>query len=119
MTKRVYKTAQGNVIDMGALILQNENVRAVGNMKINARGDKINVHGNTTVSRSEQVNKNLKKLRSNTKSEPILSSQPKPQAQPKSQESLPQKQSTSSTVSQNQTPQSGIAAAVEKAKKRK
>jgi hypothetical protein len=95
MTKRVYKTALGNTLDMGALILQNENVRAVGNMKINARGDKINVNGDVTVTRSEQVNKNLKRLR-NTKSEPVLSSQPK-----------------------TQPSQNGISAAIEKAKKRK
>ena len=31
MTKQVYKTAQGKTVDMGALRLQNENVRAVGN----------------------------------------------------------------------------------------
>jgi hypothetical protein len=35
MTKSLYKTAQGKSIDMGALRLQNEKVRAVGNMKVN------------------------------------------------------------------------------------
>lgn len=39
MTNKVYKTAQGKVVDLGALILQNEKVRAVGNMNVNARGD--------------------------------------------------------------------------------
>jgi len=98
MTKKVYKTALGNNIDLGALILQNENVRAVGNMKVNSRGDKIDPSGNTTISRSQQVNKNLQRQRVNTTSEPVLSNQPKhtPQPQP-----------------------SGITAAIEKAKKRK
>lgn len=41
MTNRVYRTAQGKTIDMGALILKNEHVRAVGNMNVNARGDVI------------------------------------------------------------------------------
>ena len=45
MTKQVYKTARGKNIDMGALILQNENVRAVGNMKVNARGDLLDDKG--------------------------------------------------------------------------
>lgn len=43
MSKR--RTAQGKMLDMGALIKQNEHVRAVGNMKVNARGDKIDSYG--------------------------------------------------------------------------
>jgi hypothetical protein len=42
MTNKVYRTAQGKMIDMGALQLQNEKVRAVGNMNVNARGDTVN-----------------------------------------------------------------------------
>jgi hypothetical protein len=55
MTGQVYRTAQGKMVDMGALILQNENERAVGNMGVNARGDKIDATGSPLVSRSEQV----------------------------------------------------------------
>jgi hypothetical protein len=39
MTRKIYKSAQGKDIDLGALLLQNEQVRAVGNMNVNARGD--------------------------------------------------------------------------------
>ena len=42
MTKEIYRSANGKVVDMGALRLQNEKIRAVGNMKVNARGDEIN-----------------------------------------------------------------------------
>ena len=42
MTKEVYRTARGKTVDMGALRLKNEKTRAVGNMKVNARGDQIN-----------------------------------------------------------------------------
>ena len=35
------KTALGKTLDMGALVLRNEKIRAVGNMKVNARGDII------------------------------------------------------------------------------
>lgn len=38
------KTALGKTLDMGALISKNEKVRAVGNMKVNARGDVIDSH---------------------------------------------------------------------------
>jgi hypothetical protein len=41
MTKDVYKSSRGKAVDMGALRLQNEKVRAVGNMKVNARGDAV------------------------------------------------------------------------------
>lgn len=36
-----HRTAQGKILDMAALIARNEKVRAVGNMKVNARGDTI------------------------------------------------------------------------------
>lgn len=39
MTRKVYKSAMGKTVDMGALMLQNEQIRAVGNMNVNARGD--------------------------------------------------------------------------------
>jgi hypothetical protein len=39
--KKVYRSSQGKSIDLGALLLQNETVRAVGNMGVNARGDRI------------------------------------------------------------------------------
>ena len=41
--KKVYRSSQGKSIDLGALLLQNETVRAVGNMGVNARGDRINI----------------------------------------------------------------------------
>ena len=55
MTKQVYKTAQGKSIDMGSLALQNENVRAVGNMKVNARGDAVDDANQPVQSKPQQV----------------------------------------------------------------
>jgi hypothetical protein len=55
MTKEVYKSANGKPVDMGALRLQNENVRAVGNMKVNARGDEVNDRNQVIRKKSEQV----------------------------------------------------------------
>lgn len=40
-----YRTAQGKSLDMAALAAKNEKVRAVGNMKVNARGDTIDGQG--------------------------------------------------------------------------
>ena len=46
--KKVYRSSQGKSIDLGALLLQNETVRAVGNMGVNARGDRIDT-GNKVI----------------------------------------------------------------------
>lgn len=59
--KTTYKTSAGQEINMAALILKNEKVRAVGNMNVNARGDVIDNANNTTSTRSSQVNKNYRK----------------------------------------------------------
>jgi len=40
-----YRSAMGKNVDMGALFAKNENTRAVGNMKVNARGDSIDSQG--------------------------------------------------------------------------
>jgi hypothetical protein len=67
MTNKVYRSAQGKTVDLGALMLQNEKVRAVGNMNVNARGDRIDEHGNSIATRSEQVNKNINRTVTNVK----------------------------------------------------
>jgi hypothetical protein len=56
MTKDIYKSAKGKPIDMGALRLKNEQTVAVGNMKVNARGDKIDDKGQIIASKPAQVN---------------------------------------------------------------
>jgi len=61
MTNEVYKSANGKTVDMGALRLQNEKVRAVGNMRVNARGDVINDNNEVIRTRNEQVSKQYQK----------------------------------------------------------
>ena len=56
---KLYKTAQGRTVDIGAIITQNERVRAVGNMNVNARGDVIDNHNQVVSTRPRQVNRNL------------------------------------------------------------
>jgi hypothetical protein len=50
-----YRTAQGKMIDMAALAAKNEKARAVGNMKVNARGDTIDAEGRIIVPVTEKV----------------------------------------------------------------
>lgn len=67
MTQKVYKTAQGKTIDMGRLAIQNEKVRAVGNMNVNARGDLIDDNNNVISTKPEQVNKQYNRQVTNPK----------------------------------------------------
>jgi hypothetical protein len=52
-----YRSAMGKNVDMGALLAKNENTRAVGNMKVNARGDTIDSQGRIIKPITEKVNK--------------------------------------------------------------
>ena len=73
MTNKIYTTAQGKKIDFGALQAQNEHVRAVGNMQVNARGDKIDANGRVIATRAQQINRNLDRT-TNATSGPIPTS---------------------------------------------
>lgn len=55
MTNKVYKTARGKTVDLGALILQNENIRAVGNMNVNARGDVVDSSDRVIDAKNNQI----------------------------------------------------------------
>lgn len=57
MTKKIYRSARGKAVDIGALMLQNEHTRAVGNMKVNARGDRINANNEIIEPRTQVVEK--------------------------------------------------------------
>ena len=52
--KKVYRSSQGKSIDLGALLLQNETVRAVGNMGVNARGDRVDTFNKVVDSKVKQ-----------------------------------------------------------------
>ncbi len=57
----------GKTVDMASLRLQNENVRAVGNMKVNARGDLIDDMNRVISKKTDQVNQQYQKQVSNPK----------------------------------------------------
>jgi hypothetical protein len=73
MSKKTYRTAQGRVVDLGAMMVQNESVRAVGNMSVNARGDIIDNQDRVLATRGEQVNRNLNR-QTNANPGPVPSS---------------------------------------------
>ena len=49
------KTSRGQALDMQTLALQNEKEIAVGNMGVNARGDKLNSTGEVVQTKTEQA----------------------------------------------------------------
>ena len=51
-----HRSAMGKQVDMASLAAKNEKVRAVGNMKVNARGDTIDSQGRVTRPVTEKVN---------------------------------------------------------------
>lgn len=57
---KVYRTARGKVVDMDQLRLNNEDSIAVGNMKVNARGDELGPGGEVVRTRNEIMNEYYK-----------------------------------------------------------
>jgi len=72
MTRKTYKTALGKTVDLGALMLQNEDTRAVGNMKVNARGDSLDGENKSIDTKSRQLKRsNDRQVITNVSSKPI------------------------------------------------
>lgn len=71
-----YRSAMGKNIDMGALMAKNENVRAVGNMKVNARGDDIDAHGRIIKPVTSKVNQAYSKTVGNRSGQVVKKSAP-------------------------------------------
>ena len=59
--RKIYKTMQGKTIDFDSIRLSNELVPAIGNMKVNARGDQIDPKGNIVKTRDDIVQEKIKK----------------------------------------------------------
>lgn len=70
---RQYRTAQGKQLDMAGLIAKNERVRAVGNMKVNARGDTIDATGKVIVPVTQKVGEKYQNTVGNRSAQPVKS----------------------------------------------
>jgi hypothetical protein len=73
MTTKIYKTSRGKTVDFGSMRLQNENVRAVGNMGVNARGDRIDSQGNIIDPKNQQLQRRIQR-QTNVSEGPVHSS---------------------------------------------
>ena len=61
MTNKVYRSAMGKTVDMGALVLRNEHTRAVGNQKVNARGDVLDGTNRIIDKKTQQAQRQYKR----------------------------------------------------------
>ena len=87
MTKKVYKTAMGKTVDLGSLILQNEHVRAVGNMGVNARGDVIDGADRVIDQKNRQIQRQVnRQVKTNVQEDPVYSSTRQVKASKKSED---------------------------------
>lgn len=71
MTRKVYKSAMGKAVDLGSLILQNEGVRAVGNMNVNARGDLLDGNNRVIDQKNRQVQRQYQRTTNVSNSAPV------------------------------------------------
>jgi len=55
--KRMYRTMQGRMVDIEKLRAANEDIRAVGNMNVNARGDVLGPSGTIATPKSDVIQK--------------------------------------------------------------
>ena len=55
--KRMYRTMQGRMVDIEKLRAANESVQAVGNMKVNARGDVLGANGQVVTPKAQVIKK--------------------------------------------------------------
>lgn len=86
MTRKIYRTAMGKMVDLGSMQLQNENTRAVGNMGVNARGDLLDSQNRPIRSKNQQVAKQYSRQVSNVQDSKVYSTNnavPDPREKPK------------------------------------
>lgn len=123
MTRKTYRTAQGRTVDLGALQLQNENIRAVGNMGVNARGDLLDSYNRPIASRNSQVSRQYQRQVTNVTDDRVVSRQVKPEVEiPVPPEDFDDNFDRQESTSQAQTPaptsasSGGLAAAIARAR---
>lgn len=122
MTQRVYRSANGKVVDLGALQLKNENVRAVGNMPVNARGDLLDSQNRPIESKNQQVVRQYQKQVTNVSDDVVVSKkssrpqQPQPQ-QPQLTQAVEPAATNVEAVAEEADQGGGLAAAIARARK--
>lgn len=100
---KIYKTSRGEAVDMDRLRLSNEKTIAVGNMKVNARGDELGKGGEVVKSRA-QVMQQYHKLNTPVADNSPVSNGVSEAEQPKVQTKLKTPIAESGPVTQESAP---------------
>lgn len=126
MTRKTYRSAQGKVVDLGALQLQNEGVRAVGNMNVNARGDTIGSDNTVIDQRNRRVQRQYQKQTNVSDLPPSMSNRSVRQEQAELAEleeevfaddpALAEEEETVVAPARLEIPKGGLAAAIARSK---
>lgn len=77
--RKSYKTARGKSVDMSALLAKNEKTPAVGNMKVNARGDVIDYNGKVLIPVNDRVSERYAQTVGNKSAQIQSAPEPKPE----------------------------------------
>jgi outer membrane biosynthesis protein TonB len=80
--KKLYRTMQGRMVDIDKLRAANENVQAVGNMGVNARGDVIGQGGRIIKTKDSVMKDYYQTPKGVAQDTPIKREQPQPKVQP-------------------------------------
>jgi hypothetical protein len=120
MSKKIYKSAMGKTVDMSSLMLQNEHVRAVGNMGVNARGDVLDSADRVIDQKNRQVQRQYnRQTRTNVQDRPLHTStrEAKASRKPRVQEVMETVLDTATEQPVTPSTQGGLASAMAKAGK--
>ena len=114
--KRMYRTMQGRMVDIEKLRAANEDIRAVGNMNVNARGDVLGPRGQIATTKAEVIAKYYEQPKGRVDDRPaprVIMPAPQPKApQPKAVETKPTPRVTRQ-AKPKATPKKGIDAALD------
>ena len=115
--KRMYRTMQGRMIDIEQLRSANEDIRAVGNMNVNARGDVLGPGGQIATPKADVIAKYYEQPKGKVDDTPIRMRQTPPRRvapAPQIAASNPApKPRTTRRTKTTRTPKKGIDAALD------
>jgi len=87
--KKMYRSMQGKMIDIEKLRAANENVQAVGNMNVNARGDVLGAGGKIVTPKETIISKYYEQPKGMVSDTPASKPMPAPRRQPPKQVAKP------------------------------
>lgn len=109
MSNKTVITANGNSLDMEALRLKHEKTVAVGNMRVNARGDELSASSGEVVrTRNQRMNDYYKLHSTVPTAKPRKKAEAKQQAAPAPQAPAPQAQTSAPVVPTPAAPQAQV-----------